>query len=109
MPQTKSQVPKNILRTVGDHNLILALVRIKGVDARRLDVSRRSFKNFDPVIYRSRLETLDWNNIYDITDVDLANNFIEEKIVTILDELCPYKTVQSQETVQNLAIPGNQI
>ena len=87
----------NLLRTVGDHNVITALVRVKGVDVRRLDVRRRSFKNFDPVVYRSRLKALDWTKIYDISDVNLANNFIEEKIVNILDELCPYKTVQARK------------
>ena len=78
-------------------------MRIKGVDAKRLDVKRRSFKNFDPEEYRRRLENFNWEEIYDIENVDLANTFIEEKIVSVLDELCPYKTVQFQEAVQIVA------
>ena len=53
-----------------------------------------SFKNFDPLVYRQRLESIDWQEIYDISSVDLANDFLESRVVEILDEICPYKTVQ---------------
>ena len=35
-----------------------------------------------------------WSEIYDISDVDLANDFLETRVVNILDDLCPYKTIQ---------------
>ena len=79
---------------VGDHNVITANIRLKGNDNRRLDTRKRSHKNFDPDIYRRRLETENWRDIYKITDVDLANDFLESRVVKILDEMCPYKTVQ---------------
>ena len=84
----------NKVRAVGDHNVISATIRVKGTDSARLDTRNRSFKNFDPVVYRQRLETIDWEEIYEISDVDLANDFLESRVVSILDELCPYKTVQ---------------
>ena len=84
----------NLVRAVGDHNVITATVRIKGSDTVRLDTRKRSYKNFDPVIYRQRLERENWSDIYDISNVDLANNFLESRVVAILDKLCPFKTIQ---------------
>ena len=84
----------NVVRAVGDHNVISARIRMKGSDIRRLDTRKRSYKNFDPIIYRQKLEAENWPEIYDINDVDLANDFLETKIVNILDNMCPYKTIQ---------------
>ena len=84
----------NVVRAVGDHNVISACVRMKGSDSRQLDTCKRSYKNFDPIIYRQQLEAENWSEIYDISDVDLANDFLEKRIVDILDVMCPYKTIQ---------------
>ena len=84
----------NTVRAVGDHNVISARIRLRGKDVKKLDIRKRSYKNFDPVTYRAILETFNWADIYEIQDVDLANDFIESRIVETLDKLCPYKTVQ---------------
>ena len=84
----------NVVRAVGDHNVITAIVRMKGSDNVRLDTRKRSYRNFDPVTYRLRLESENWSEIYKISDVDLANDFLESRVVAILDELCPFKTIQ---------------
>ena len=92
-PQKIIQV-SNMVRAVGDHNVISATIRLKGSDTRRLDTRRRSYKTFDPVIYRQKLNMIDWSQIYSISDVNLANDFLETNVAEILDELCPYKTIQ---------------
>ena len=84
----------NVVRAVGDHNVITACIRLKGSDVRKLDIRKRSYKNFDPVLYRQKLEAENWADIYDISDVDLANDFLESRIVKTLDEMCPYRTIQ---------------
>ena len=58
------------------------------------------YKNFDPKIYRQRLERENWEEIYNITNVDLANDFFESRVVGILDDMCPYKTVQYRTEVK---------
>ena len=35
-----------------------------------------------------------WTDIYDIDNVDLVNDYIESRVVGILDELCPFKNIQ---------------
>ena len=85
---------KNTVRSVADHNVITATIRMKGSESKRLDSSRRSFKNFDPTVFRQILGEENWNEIYEITDVDLANDFLESRVVAALDTLCPYRTIQ---------------
>ena len=82
------------MRAVGDHNVINVTIRTKGSDTKRLDTRKRSYKNFNPSVFRQRLERETCSEIYDITSVDLANDFLESRVVGILDELCPYKTIQ---------------
>ena len=84
----------NSVRAAGDHNVITAVIRMKGSATSKLDTRKRSYKIFDPYIYRQRLESENWSDIYDIEDVDLANNFIESRVANILDSICPYKTIQ---------------
>ena len=84
----------NTVRAVGDHNVISARIRLRGKDVRKLDIRKRSYKNFDPVCYRRSLEAENWSDIYEIDDVDIANDFIESRIVKTLDAMCPFKTVQ---------------
>ena len=40
------------------------------------------------------MRTKNWHDIYDIEDVDLAYNFFESRVVNILDEMCPFRTIQ---------------
>ena len=84
----------NKVRAAGDHNVISVLIRLKGSDSTKLDTRKRSFKNFDPLEYRQRLEMYNWEEIYEISNVDLANDFLESRVVQTLDAICPYKTVQ---------------
>ena len=84
----------NTVRAVGDHNVITASIRLKGKDGKKLDIRKRSYKNFNPDSYRQTLEAENWSDIYELSDVDLANDFIESRIVKALDEMCPYRTVQ---------------
>ena len=74
--------------------MITAVIRIKGSDSTRHDTRKRSFKNFDPVVYRQKLEEVNWVDIYEIEDTDLAYDFLESNVVKILDEMCPFRTVQ---------------
>ena len=62
---------KNQVRSVGDHNVISAVIKIQRVDSRQLDTKRRSLKNVCHVSYREQLKKENWNEVYEIDDVDL--------------------------------------
>ena len=85
---------KNEPKAAGDHNMISAVIRIKGNDSRRLDTRKRIYSKFDSTIYRQILEGYDWNQVYEISNVDLASDFIISKIAETLDLLYPFKTKQ---------------
>ena len=42
----------------------------------------------------TKLEEVDWEKIYEMEDVDIANDYFETEVTAILDELCPMKTTQ---------------
>ena len=92
-PQKIIDVSNTVL-AVGDHNVITVIIRMKDSYNVRLDSKRRSYKNFDPKLFRQKLGAHNWNEIFDISDVDLANDFLESRVVSILDEMCPYRMVQ---------------
>ena len=82
----------NLTKSVGDHNWICANIRLKGKDSKRLETHKRSYANFDPADYRRKLAEINWEDVYKIEDIDLANDFLEDKITTIMDEICPIKS-----------------
>ena len=84
----------NEVEAVGDHSWIAGHIRLTGSDSKMLDTRRRNLRNFDPVKYREKLAEINWAEIYEIPDVDLANNFLERKLSPILNEMCPLTTVQ---------------
>ena len=43
---------ENEVKSVGDHNLISASIRIKGGDSRRLETRKRRMTNLNPEVYR---------------------------------------------------------
>ena len=84
----------------------MATIRLKGKNAKRLETHRRCYRNFDPVIYRSRLANVDWEEMYAIEDVDVANEFLEGKIIAIMDDLCPIKVIQFKKNYKRW-VTGN--
>ena len=84
----------NLVKSVGDHNWIMATLRLNGKESRKLETHRRCYKNFDPAEYRRRLETIDWGELYKMENIDVANDFLESRILEIMDELCPMKVIQ---------------
>ena len=51
-------------------------------------------------VHRHNLEAENWSEIYSINDVNLANDFLESRIVKVLDLMCPYKTIQHRTEVK---------
>ena len=44
--------------------------------------------------YREKLAEINWLEIYNILDIDLANDFLEGHLNRILNEMCPFITIQ---------------
>ena len=85
---------RNIINSVADHNLIELVLRLKGRHTSPREFIRRCWNNFHPPTYRNLISNIDWSPMYQMQNIDLANNFFEEKIVNILESQAPMTKVQ---------------
>ena len=93
-PRKKTLSCTNSIRSAGDHNLIQVRIRLKGSSTKGLDTMRRDYRNFNPTQYRELLGEISWQEIYSITRTDLAYDFLEQGVLSVLNKLSPMKTSQ---------------
>ena len=84
----------NIVRSVGDHNIVGATMRLKGTQSYPQEVLKRHRKNFSAAQYNTEIENIDWSDLYSEEDPNLAYNIFEETIGKILDNMAPFKVYQ---------------
>ena len=96
-----------------DHMLILGVRHSKSFQSRPKYIRKRSYKNFDPEIFRSQVQKISWLDLYLCSDVDNAVDILSEKITNILDVMAPIKAFQvrtkfapwlSEETVEMMKV-----
>ena len=46
------------------------------------------------------IRDLDWNDLYQMTNIDLANTYFQEKVSAILNQVAPVIVVQPQRKVK---------
>ncbi len=91
----------NLNKSDGDHNLIQVKYRIKGTDGRNNEIMKRLRRKFDPTEYRRRVSMIDWDVMYNMTDIDVANSYFEDNILKILNEMAPITKFQPRIKVNN--------
>ena len=85
-------------RSVADHNFIKVVMRVKGQGRKPAEYIKRCWKNSSPEQLRQELEAVNWNDIYDLEDPTLANSFLEENVLQVLDKLAPNKVIQTSRS-----------
>ena len=85
---------KNLVRPVADHNLVETSLRIKGNTKVNLESLRRDWKSLDLNEFRRKIEEMDWDPIYSIMDVNLANSYLEDRMRQTLDSMIPVRKIQ---------------
>ena len=77
---------------ISDHQPIF-LVHKKGRDKRdSVKFSGRSYRNFDKNKFKEHLLGAGWREFGNITDPELAWDYILSKITLVLDQMCPVRT-----------------
>ena len=71
---------KNIARPVANHNIVEMLVRMKGNPRTNMEILKRRWRYFNQEVFKNRIKDIDWKDIYQIKNADLAYNFLEEKM-----------------------------
>jgi hypothetical protein len=84
----------NINRGFSDHNMILTRIRSKGTSKIEHCMKKRSMKNFDKDVFSSECSNVNWDDVTQYTDVNLAVSAFTDKINNILDKIAPTKVTQ---------------
>ena len=79
-----------------DHKLIFAIRYSKVIKKNVRYVRKRSYKNFDSTAFLAEVENLQWWDLYQTEDVNLAVELFSDKLTGILDRLAPVKTIQTR-------------
>ena len=85
---------KNITRPVADHNLVEVVVNLRANPRSRMEIMKRKCGKLDVKTFQQRVECLNWENIYQIDDANLAYNYLEENLKSILDDMIPISKIQ---------------
>ena len=86
----------NDTRGMSDHNVIGINVSLKDIKVCGQNVLRRKWKKFKEEKYLEKLSAIDWSNLYNTVDPNLANTILEDNIVGILDILAPMTVIQTR-------------
>ena len=81
-----------------DHMLISGVRRAKSFQGGSKYVRRRSFRNFDPTLFKSAVQKLSWLDLYLTNDVDEAVFLLSSKLREILDQMAPMRTFQMRKS-----------
>ena len=100
-------------RGISDHNVIGMKVALGNINIGGQNVRRRRWKNFDKERCLEKFAAIDWKELYEQTNPNLANTILEENILKVLDTEAPMGTLQmrgkylkwlSKETKENMVL-----
>ena len=77
---------------ISDHHLIFMAYDIKKPKFKPLKVTARNFKNFDMEAFLAAAELANFENIYNVVNVNDKVTILENTINDLLDIFAPYKT-----------------
>ena len=84
----------NIINSSSDHNIVGIILRISGVVKNCHQFRKRKWADFDPEEFNLRIKEINWDTLYQMTDVNLAWDYMESNITDILKISAPVVTVQ---------------
>ena len=85
---------RNIFRPVADHNAVETIIKLKGKNKSKTEILKRKWTKLDIETFKLELNLVNWDQIYEIENVDLAYNFMEENLRRILDNQIPVTKIQ---------------
>ena len=91
----------NICRAAADHNLIQVRYRLKGGDKKNSEIVKRQRSGLDPVEYGKEIGLINWDPLYAMTDIYLANSYFEEQILAVLNKMAPIIKYQPRQGAKN--------
>ena len=84
----------NTSRGDSDHNVISVDISCKDLKLGGQNIRKRSWKNYDKTRCLNNLKNIDWSDILETTNVDLANSMLEERLKSVIEKEAPMSIVQ---------------
>ena len=96
-----NKCPTSILDVnITDHQFIHITRKHCQKPKSKLDFSGRSYKNYDHARFCDMLSRINWDELYQCNDVNIAWNIVLSNITTVVDIMCRlkmYKVAQAKE------------
>ena len=91
----------NIVRSVGDHNVIEIVIKMKSTEPEQQESRRRSWKSFNLKRYVQSAAAIQWAEFYKLDNVNVAQHWFQEKLAHILDKAAPWVNIQPRRQYRN--------
>ena len=91
----------NEVRASSDHNVITCGISQEKINEKGHNILKRSWKKFNTEHYKNDLKNVDWTPLYRLENVELASDFLTEKIKWALDRSEPLKRIQPRRGYKN--------
>ena len=92
---------RNLVRAAGDHNTLEIIIRMKGENCKSQNIVKRNWKKMIPERMKASVASIQWEQLYRIEQLDLANSWFTDKITQILDQEAPWVTIQARRRFRN--------
>ena len=92
----------NEIRAKSDHNYISAILKMKEKPRKNPEIKKRIWKNFCPIRFRNKISNIDWSSFYNCQNIDIINDFFEEKVGAALESEAPMKCLQNRKKIFKL-------
>ena len=89
------------MRADGDHNILEITIRLKGTDATDQNRIKRNWKNINWERFQESAASIQWEELYQIDNLDVANKWLDDKLVNLLDLEAPWVTIQNRKNYRN--------
>ena len=86
-PEKLSQI--QLCRHGSDHKLLYFKRYSNSIKKNTRYLTKRCYRDFDPVAFCRDIETTSWFDIYTMTDANIAAKALTDKIVAVLDKHAP--------------------
>ena len=80
---------KNLVAAAADHNHVELTWRVCRTDNFIHNFWMRNRKHLDIIKYKQDIEEIDWREMYNEVNIDIANKMFEDKVIEVLDRHAP--------------------
>ena len=87
----------NISRPTADHNIIVSILRRKGSQKGNEEVRKRQWNSLDIEKLKQRISEVDWTQLYNQEDPNLAYDLLETQLQEALDSQIPVRNFQTRK------------